>query len=781
MAKIDRNKLLAEAQKFVQEGNLVKAIESYELLVKAFPQDINTALRLAGLYQRIGKSAESVRAYTRVGEEYTKAGYYQKAIAAYKQALGISPKDPDLHNKIGSLFKQVGIKSSAIEHLYQAAQFYFHNGNTPRAEEILKELVELEPDRIDFKTQYGEVLFQSGKTQEALHIFRGLIEILKLEQKYDELARFYERILKLNPDDSESAKDLARVYLRISLPQKAMNILKNLFQGGKVDAELFDLLGRTYVLLGRNDRAVHAFLEMIKHLDSQRDAQLIEKTYKRILEIDPTNEEALRALSQKEAPENYVPVSEGEEEGEVVEVTELPEEEPKPAPSRGAPIAQAEEALKKDEFFNLLQEASVFLRFGVQDKALSTLNRILSKNPDHIPALKKRIEILRKHDPNQAVRDLVHLAELYEALGQLEEAEKLIADAKALNPNHPAIKAHLGLVEFDLTTELSQEPAPPSLPQEEETVELEEAGEDLSEEVTVIGGGFQVEEETQTDPFSQAVAEIGEELEGVLEAKESPPPKTVEETRDILIGADSGFDAELEQLQFFVDTGLYEEAKRLLEDMRNRFGDHPKILKIAADLLKKTGEKAGKPPVASPSPSQGFDIEDFVKDLEGELAFLGDVSPGTEDAPPFEEMFQQFKEGVKKQIGEDPLAHYDLGIAYLEMGLIEDAIAEFTISAQSKERFVESREMLAEAYRRKGELNQAGGILEEALKFPHLSDTAYLNIHYNLALIYEELGNLRKSLEHFRAVLEKDKEFRDIAEQLKRLKGKVQALKSQQS
>jgi tetratricopeptide (TPR) repeat protein len=778
MAKIDRNKLLAEAQKYVMDGNLAKAIETYELLCKAFPQDINSYVRLAGLYQRVGKNAEAVRAYARVGEEYTKTGYYQRAIASYKQALGITPKDPDLHYKIGTLFKQIGIKSSAIEHLYQAAQLYFHNGNSSKSEEILRDLVELEPDRIDFKTQYGEVLYQSGKTEEAIHIFRGLIEILKLEQKYDELARFYERILTLNPDDTESAKNLARVYIRLSLPQKAMNILKRIFDKGKVDAELFDLLGRTYVLMGRNDRAVHAFLEMIKHLDPQKDAELIEKTYKRILEIDPTNEEALRALSQKEAPEAFAPLSEGEEEGEVVEVTELPEEEGEEPLSPGGVRAQPEEALKKDEFFNLLQEASVFLRFGVQDKALATLNRILSKNPDHIPALKKRIEILRKHDPNQAVRDLVHLAELYEALGQLAEAEKLIAEAKAINPNHPAIKAHLGLVDFDLSVELAQEEPPsPSIQEEEEAVELEEAGEDLTEEVTVIGGGYAVEQDTQTDPFSQAIAEIGEELGGALSAEGAPSPPQKERTEEIIIGADSDFDAELEQLQFFVDTGLYDEARRLLEDMRNRFGDHPRILKIAADLLQKTGQSPGKP-TASSFPSEGVNIEDFIKDLEGELAFLGEVSPGAEDDPPFEEIFHQFKEGVKKQIGDDPLAHYDLGIAYLEMGLVDDAIEEFKISAQSKERFVESREMLAEAYRRKGDFGLAVGALEEALKFPSLTEPAYLNIHYNLGLLYEELGNLKKSLEHFRAVVEKDKQFRDIVDQLKRLKEKVQALKS---
>lgn len=789
MAKVDRNKLLTQAQKFVQEGNLAKAIESYELLYKAFP-DVNTALRLAGLYQRVGKNNEAVKVFARVGEEYTRGGFYQKAVAAYKQALGITPNSPELHEKIGDLFRRMQIKSSAIEHLYQAARLYAQNSDHAHASEILKQLVELEPDRVDLKALYADSLFQMGKTEEALHIFRGLIELLKLENKFDEVARFYERILKYNPDDTQIAKDLARVYIRLSLPQKGMRVLKDLFDRGLVDAELFELLGIIYVLIGKNDRAVHAFLEMIKHLDPTRDKSTIEKTYKRILEIDPTNEEALRALSRHEPPQLFVPAATTEEGGgEVVEVMDLPEERPIVS-SKAALRPPAPETLKKDEFFNLLQEASVFLRFGVQDKALATLNRILSKNPDHIIALKKRAEILRKHDPSQAVRDLVHLAQLHEALGQAQEAQKFIEEAKAINPNHPAIKAHLGLVDFDLEAELAADLAPEKAGEvggpvtaEEEGIELEleEAGEEEPESITVIRPSLHAHEETESDPFAKTLAEISEEVGAFLDAQkselETPPPG---QSSDLLIGG-TGLDTELEQVQFFMDTGLYDEARRLLEDLRNRFGDHPKVLKIAADLLSKTQKKTGKPAVSSPPPPGEFNLESLVKELEGELGFLGEVSPGSEDAPPLEEIIARFKEGVKRQLGEDPHAHYDLGIAYMEMGLLDDAIQEFELCGYSPEKFVESREMLAEAYRRKGDIPRAARALEEALRFPNLADTAYLNIHYNLALFYEDLGDLKKALEHFRMVLEKDKGFRDTVEQLKRMKDKIQVLRAQKS
>jgi len=445
--------------------------------------------------------------------------------------------------------------------------------------------------------------------------------------------------------------------------------------------------------------------------------------------------------------------------GEEIEIVEI--EEPPPEPSK------RKEVPPQDEFQPLLNEASVFLRFGVEDKALTTLNRILQKNPDHIPALEKRAEILKKHDPNKAIRDLIHLAEIHESLGQQEKAEKFIEKAKQINPNHPALKAFLGEVVVDLEKELSQV-AEEALTEEKEEVvdlELEEAVEEEVISPPAHTEPFHKEEETNNDIMASV---LEEELKGIFEEEEVPssPPSAppLEEKSEI--------DLEIEQLQFFLDTGLEEEALRLFHDLKNRLGDHPRLRpferKLAQVIPKQSVEE----------PSQTFDIQDLVKDIGEELNFL-EVSPGTEDAPPFEEMFSQFKKGVKEVLGEDPNAHYDLGIAYLEMGLIDDAYQEFELASRSEEKFVDALQMMAECHKRKGEYELAIQPLEKALTAPSLTEEALLNIHYELGLLYGDLNQFKKALEHFKVVVDKNKEFRQIKEEILRLKNRIAEWKKQ--
>ncbi|RMF15176.1 MAG: tetratricopeptide repeat protein [Candidatus Dadabacteria bacterium] len=770
MAKVDRNKLLAAAQKLIQRGDLAKAVQQYEKLLEAYPKDVQSLLRLAGLYIRVDRSDDAISSYMAAGHQYAETGFYQKAVAAYKQALQLRENDAELQKQLGALYQKMGLKSPAVEHYTNAAQLFGQQGQYEQSIEIMRAVLDLEPDRPDLKARYGEYLYQAGHREDAIGVFRGLVEILKVEGQWEDLARFYERILQISPDDAEIGLDLARTYLRLGLAPKALQRLKSLFEHGVRGAEVFDLLARAYVLLGKNDKAVSAYLEKVKRLDKAADAEEIEKTYRRILEIDPTNETALMSLGEGDDESEILHVVEEDasrQKETVVEVVAIEDEgaEPLLLQDDGASSAQ------DSQFSEILQEASVYIRYGIRAKALRKLEQILARDPQNLAALKKRVEVYRESEPSRAIPDLIRLSEIYEGLGNLDAAERFLEEARRIDANHPALREYLGLDAADDAVLGAQDSG--SAPVAEVVFATEEPQAAAEESQPVF---------PDADEFvTQTVVE--DELDIELDVDEDFGEVPVDVELEAEAPAAEWAD-ELEQAGFFLETGLEDEARKILADLRARFGDQDAF----APLIARLGEaataddaSAGEAAAAAPDDSGTSAIFDIARELEEELDFeeVADVSPGAEDVPTFEEIFDAFKKGVKEQLDDDDAnAHYDLGIAYMEMGLMDEALAEFELVLRNEKMAADAYNMMAITLTRKGDLEAAVEKYRAGLALENLDEAIALNMNYEAAMLLEQLERYKEALLHYKNVVQMDRDYRDVGECLKRMREKIQAIKS---
>ena len=114
--------------------------------------------------------------------------------------------------------------------------------------------------------------------------------------------------------------------------------------------------------------------------------------------------------------------------------------------------------------------------------------------------------------------------------------------------------------------------------------------------------------------------------------------------------------------------------------------------------------------MAPPSPGDLADLSDLASEIDAALA--GDSSrddsllAGAEATPEghsLEEIVQAFKKGIEQQIGaEDFDTHYNLGIAYKEMGLVDEAIGEFQFAAKDPHLLLGCCSMLGICFREKG-------------------------------------------------------------------------------
>ena len=143
---------------------------------------------------------------------------------------------------------------------------------------------------------------------------------------------------------------------------------------------------------------------------------------------------------------------------------------------------------------------------------------------------------------------------------------------------------------------------------------------------------------------------------------------------------------------------------------------------------------------------------------------------GDEDAD-FARMLSQFKDKVSENIdADDVVAHYDLGTAYKEMGLIDEAIGEFQQALRASADHLPTYEMLGQTFLEKGEFEAAIRSLTRALDTPREVEDELIGIYYYLGTAHQEMGNSDQAVEFFDRVFTLDINFRDVTERLKALR-----------
>jgi tetratricopeptide (TPR) repeat protein len=146
--------------------------------------------------------------------------------------------------------------------------------------------------------------------------------------------------------------------------------------------------------------------------------------------------------------------------------------------------------------------------------------------------------------------------------------------------------------------------------------------------------------------------------------------------------------------------------------------------------------------------------------------------PAGEVQTDFSEMLETFKAGVAANVDEsDSDSHYDLGVAYMEMGLFDEAIAQFQKAMRgdaSPERRVRAYESLGQSFIEKNQYEVAISSLSGALKESGLNDTKLVGVLYLLGYASEKLGQWQDAERYYRRVFAVDIHFRDVGERLKR-------------
>ena len=931
---LDRSKVLETAQKHLAKGHYARAIAEYHKLVEADPNDVRTWLKIGDLYTRQGSRRDACDTYGRVAQQYKKQGFFRKAVAVYKQILKLDPSRLDILVSLAEMYEHLQLVSDALITYETVAASYARQGDTDLALDTLDRMVNLDPENIPIRIKYAEALSKAGRTPEAANAFATGATLLKKLGRIDDYIKVAERLLYHRPDDIDTARELAQLYLDRRDPKRALSKLQLCFKADPRNVPTLLLLARAFQVLGQIPKTISVYKEIARI--HQTAGRLEERAIilREILELDPNDAETKKALESyapgparkvPEPPPSAVvrapepPEDEFEEELELIEedsdaeIILSPEEEgiqdadeddvviapddddidgyvvaeslppraasnvpaaailnssasPSPQsagegrepsveiivedssagipasvrshassvpPTRSGSASEVPsvppEVAREAHIARLLTECDVFQRYGLRAKVIDQLIRVLELAPENVEARER-------------------LKDAYVDVGQLDDAiEQLYQLAQYFEQDRPQV-AHLYYSQIvDLAPE--SEPArtkvalrtsqrPPSEPPAVEEAFADNAptdnvpgivrspvpdADDRQTDVDLRGDAeFQPHAFRRVQPDPEAggrpttpdpLENYGAPQQWAQEADPVPlvelraddsglapmPPKTSEtpaaDDARLAPMSPAEFEAAplepvapdaanraleraalppgeieeiLDEVDFFVAQGLFDEARGTLNETLLSHRDHPLVLDKIAEVAELERVAAASQP---PAPSEEDAAFLLAEKLAEELQDDPDTADGAADQLDVESVFAQFKKGVEEQIGADDTdTHFDLGIAYKEMGLLDDAINEFELARASAARECIASTMIGLCYVEKGEFDKAVESFKAGLYATQKTEREELGLYFELGMAFELMNRTTEAIEYFHRVHRQEPDFRGVAEKLERLR-----------
>ena len=201
--------------------------------------------------------------------------------------------------------------------------------------------------------------------------------------------------------------------------------------------------------------------------------------------------------------------------------------------------------------------------------------------------------------------------------------------------------------------------------------------------------------------------------------------------------ANTFFPDELAEAEFFIQQDLLDEAREILTPILEEIEDS---LRVQHMLARVTAKEAGEPEPHAPWEQR------LIDEVGAQLSDMAALSPPVESSGPHqmsvEDVLSQFKKGVAETVPEEDAAtHYDLGVAYREMGLLEDAVAEFEIAARAPTREADAFYVVGLVRLEQGRADEALSALQKAVDAPSASKAQKAAAEYERGIVFDEHKN----------------------------------------
>jgi tetratricopeptide (TPR) repeat protein len=875
----NKSKLLESALKYLSQGKVSQAIAEYQLILRSDPQDQATLMTVGDLFARQGDMAHAIEYFERLAQVYLHNGFNSKAIAIYKKIGKLAPAELRPLERLADLYIQQGVLSEARPLFLQIAEAHLKANRAPKAVEVLRHLLEVEPENPRVQMRLAELYNVMGQKKEAAQTYFTYAQRLFERSDSEEAQKLLERALALDPAYAAAILLKAKILGMANKNGEAIAILEghpDAGAGGELTNLLVDLelragqgekaAGRARLQLARGNahfallyRVAEASIEsghaaealallrelrepmidegqqdkFLKSLSSAAELlpgqieplemiadfcrhtsdpfhltaalmQLVDinveagnqpraiELLEELIERNKNDERLVARLNQLRRSAGAAP---SEPQTATIATATLVTEEGAPAPPPAFARIVEEPLDEETERYvaQALTDVDLFSSYGLVHKASHLLENVLERAPRHTPTLERLFDMtLGAGDDRRTAEQAAQLEQIHRERGddvnadRFGELRKRFQKALGLTPGQlqaaspvTAAAAPAAFQEpaaFEAVSEPSGAPEfevplaaldPEQLPEQDsnrparadlrpatdgEEVDLSDEWEAIAQEVAQPPRS-----ETQAGPATPGSGPVSGEAEaaeiGDLEVEELTPGPEIDPSLEVAIEVIEEPTEESSKTEGRADSSTTDDLiSELAAQIDGLEPLTPEPARATAGMEAFASATPGPaPPVPSPVPEA---TPESLNELAG--------------------IFQEFRTelGELGEEQEDLETHYNLGIAYREMGLLDEAIGEFQKVAQAVQTgkpfpyAMNCSIMLAVTFLDKGEPKIASLWYQRALGVPGLDPETILALRYDLGISLEMAGESHAALDSFRQVYAMNIDYRDVANRI---------------
>jgi tetratricopeptide (TPR) repeat protein len=794
----DKAKAIRAAEKYLASGKIPSAIQEYARIVEHDAEDFNALNTLGDLYARVDKRSEAAACYRRVAEHYREQGFTLKAVAMFKKLTRFTSEDEQTALSLASLYEQQGLMVDARQHYLVAADAFARSGNSREALDVLRRIADLDPSNTTIRLRLAEGFANENLPDLAAEAYTEAGARLATRKEVEAALDAFTRALALQPSSHAALHGMLSAHAELGTADEAAEVLEQVVKERPGDLEVRALLARAYVdaedavraeaatreLVGRDPSSFMLLFDVarlyLRHGDTDAAARLLDWVAEPVLAA--RQESALAELLQEVLARNP----------EQMEAHRL---------LVRAYTSSHDDANLRAALERLADAAEATGIVDDERRARTRLARLASGDEGNLARLEELGGPL--FDDADAPGP---------AGGEMPTFESfMLGDDAARESAAPTTTPSAG--EFEWNTVAEPQPAS----------DASASFADLND-LTDGGDGFDVAERPvpQYQPPPQTgfqEFDFNAPAPAAGGAGESAPASGASAERMLR--------QELESVDFYIEQGYSDIARDTLDMLERQYGAHAEIDALRARLAA-AGDagaaQAVEPPPAY-DPAAGFDTGAAF-----ETNAASDATPAQEQAPPavfdaatfeiptafetnaaheatevpatFETpaapaadpagsrpgagidpglaaIFDEFREAVEddgeEEAGGDFDTHYQMGLAYREMGLLDQAVEEFQAAAgqvaqgDGTPRFLQSCNMLGHCFMEKGMPRPAALWFKRGLEAPGHTEDEYQAMRYDLATAYEQMGDNGRAIEVLSEVYAIDVSYRGVADRLREL------------
>jgi len=624
------------------------------------------------------------------------------------------------------------------------AQMYASKGQIDKAIAEWETLLRTSPDGNIYNT-VGDLYLKKKARAEAIEAFTKAANIFKENGFFLKAIALYKKILHISPleinilvslgelnaekgligNASENFSEAAKIYLKEGLTEEALTVYEKAIQITPSDINLKLKIAELYLKIGLKEEAVKKYLSIASDYQEQGEQEKAREFYLKTIDCDHENVPAFIGIGRV-----------AEDSGD---------------------IKQAYEYLSKALSFAfnnqdvLFHFARLAIATGNTDDAQQALTKLTELEPSNNHYKKLLGSLYLKEgaiekawkELSPYIDEIITLEQWDESLDLLKHFNdmdpsevklRLIPTFRGMNDNDSAIRELKALADIYVSKNLPED----AVRLFREVLELDPSDKEAPVKIEELENKPGIK---KVPPEASLKDEAFNEIRS--EALEVPDVSKEEETVSN-VAFDEVFEERLAEADFYAQQGLQDEAIKLYKELLVINPNHEELRKKLGAFMPIQMPRAEEEKQHVEQPPMDSDLKDI---------------------------FHEFKKGIDKELGEeDGDSRYNLGIAYKEMGLLDDAIKEFTISAKDPAKSLQSSSMLALCYMENNLYPLAIEEFNKVIKLMPPTDSSYPGVKCDLADAYVKNKEYSKALDIYNEIYARDPKFRDVERKVRIIK-----------